>query len=158
MCLWGGGGWVQSVVYSIMWHLWYRGAGWLITLTTALTALHRLAFWPYRWEITSTAERMIGGKQDGTNLLSHYHSPVTKHWLGGLGRDKTMQRTGGRKRREGLINKERRTRASKTLQKREPELRPNSDVYFIWGGRCAGCATSHCFSGPFSLAVWLASR
>lgn len=74
---------------------------------------------------------MIGGKQDGTNLLSHYHSPVTKHWLGGLGRDKTMQRTGGRKRREGLINKERRTRASKTLQKREPELRPNSDVYFI---------------------------
>ncbi len=38
------GGGFQSAVYSIMWHLWYRSAEWLIILTMALTALHRLAF------------------------------------------------------------------------------------------------------------------
>ena len=102
---------------------------------------------------------MIGGKQDGTNLLSHYHSPVTKHWGGGTQNDAEDRRE---KEKRGINQQgtadEGEQSGYTTLQKREPELRPNSDVYFIWGGRCAGSATSHCFSGPFSLAVWLASR
>lgn len=111
----------------------------------------QISLWPYRWEITSAAERMIGGKWDGPNLLSHYHSPVRKdgrEWEG----EGQRGRESKTERREGLINKEGRWESAKrpeNAEKQEPKSLPNSDVYFIWGGRCAGSTTLQCFSGPF---------
>lgn len=129
-----------------------------------------ISFWPYRWEITSTAERMIGGKRDAPNLLSHYRRPDREDWREWVregqkgqgekgGRARQTQTEGERERREGLINKGGEWEGAKRLknvEKQEPKWPPNSDVYFIWGGRCAGSTTSHCCSGPFPLAVWLA--
>lgn len=75
-----------------------------------------ISLWPYRWEITSTAGRMIGGKRDGPNLPSHYHSPVRKDWGGmGEGRDK---RTEGEREKRGINQQGRRMRESIATVKR----------------------------------------
>lgn len=129
-----------------------------------------ISLWPYRWEITSAAGRTIGGKRDGILI---YHPIITglSGRTGGneRGRDKRMGRKGEgeqnrdkqREREKRGINQQgrrmrERAKRLRNDEKQEPKLRPNSDVYFIWGGRCAWSTTSQCFSGPFSLAVWLA--
>lgn len=70
---------------------------------------------------------MMGGKWDGPNLLSHYHTPVRREKGGGKGqRDKQRERE-----KRGINQQGRWMRRCKGTVKREPKLRPNSDVYFI---------------------------
>lgn len=86
-----------------------RSTRWLIIPTVALTALQRLAFDPRRWGITSAAERMIGGKRDGPNLLSRYYTPVKQDSRGRAGETRGTRGGRGRakqKQRERWINQE----------------------------------------------------
>lgn len=65
---------------------------------------------------------------------------------GGGERGEIEQNRDKQREREGLIDKEgrwERANPPQSVEKQEPKLCPNSDVYFIWGGRCAGSTTSH---------------
>lgn len=71
-------------------------------------------------------------------------------WEKGWGKGNTTETNRGR---EGLINKEaglERTKRLENTGNQGPKLRPNSNVYFIWGGRCVGSTTLRWCSGPFS--------
>lgn len=131
----------------MLWCLRYRNTEWMIILTTAMTALHGLAF-------ALTGERsyqLLRGWGVGNGTARIYYPIITP--MGGGG-SKTETNKGER----GINPQERWIRESKktkNVEKQDPNLHPNSDVYFIWGGRCAGSTTSQCYSGPFSLAVLL---
>lgn len=140
--------------------------GWLIILAIALTALHWLAFDLIGWEITSTAERMIGG---GNGMLLIYCPIITglsrRTGTGGGGGLQKDRERGTERGREGLINKGgewMREREGLKIVEENGEPRIATLIlmfYFIWGGRCAGVRNLALFrSGPFPLAVWLTWR
>lgn len=90
-----------------------------------------ISFWPYRWEITSTAERMIGGKWDSRNSLSRYLRPVKEDRRE---RVKEGQKDGEMgKQKEGLISKTgecERAKWLKTMESLEPKSTPHFGCLF----------------------------
>lgn len=127
----------------------YRGTDWFTTIS----------LWPRMWEITSTAERKVWWETG----LSYFTVLLSQHCQEGLERKAEGGKKGGGKEtqqrqtgREGLINKEaglERTKRLENTGNQGSKLRPNSNVYFIWGGRCVGSTTLRWCSGPFS--SWL---
>lgn len=125
-CVVGGG--FHSDVYSVLLApvMWRRR---VIDYSDHGTACFtQISLWPYRWEITSTAERMIGGKRDGLNLLSHYHSPVRKGWREwegggneGRGRERQRERAKQRQteRKRGINQQGRRMRERNAAKKKK---------------------------------------
>lgn len=120
----------------------YRGTDWFTTIS----------LWPRMWEITSTAERKVWWETG----LSYFTVPLSQHCQEGLERKaEGGKRVGERKhnrdkQRERGINQQRsRVRENKATGKHR-ESGTNSNVYFIWGGRCVGSTTLRWCSGPFS--------